>query len=189
MVGEIRDKETAALAVQAALTGHLVLSTIHTNNAVGVIPRLVDMGIDPFLIAPTLILAMAQRLTRTLCSGTGKEVLINESMRAMFDKQFSDLPAEFKNEINKIKSVYEVEPTEECPTGTKGRMAVVEVLKMDRELEKTILTNPTEPEIMKEARKQGMFTMLEDAIIKSSQKIIPFSEVSTLRAGADDIIL
>ncbi|HJN62878.1 MAG TPA: GspE/PulE family protein [Candidatus Paceibacterota bacterium] len=189
MVGEIRDKETAALAVQAALTGHLVLSTIHTNNAVGVIPRLVDMGIDPFLITPTLILAIAQRLVSTLCVDTGKERELDASLKAMLDKQFADLPVGFKKEVNAIKSVYELEPTGSCPTGTRGRMAVVEVLKMDRDLEKTILTNPIEQEIKSQARKQGMLTMLEDAILKSSQKLVPFKEVNKLRAGTDDIIV
>jgi type IV pilus assembly protein PilB len=189
MVGEIRDKETAALAVQAALTGHLVLSTIHTNNAVGVIPRLVDMGIDPFLIAPTLILAMAQRLVRKTCPGTGKEKKLEGSLKAMFDKQFADLPLEFRKDegIDDIKSIYELEPTEKCPSGTSGRMAVVEVLKMTKDLEKTILTNPIEQEIMKDARKQGMLTMLEDALIKSSQKLVPFEEVSTLRSSVEDL--
>ncbi|MBO06415.1 MAG: GspE/PulE family protein [Candidatus Pacebacteria bacterium] len=189
MVGEIRDKETAALAVQAALTGHLVLSTIHTNNAVGVIPRLVDMGIDPYLITPTLILAIAQRLVSTLCVDTGKERELDASLKAMLDKQFADLPVGFKKEVNAIKSVYELEPTGSCPTGTRGRMAVVEVLKMDRDLEKTILTNPIEQEIKSQARKQGMLTMLEDAILKSSQKLVPFKEVNKLRAGTDDIIV
>lgn len=189
MVGEIRDKETAGLAIQAALTGHLVLSTIHTNNSVGVIPRLVDMGVDPYLIAPTLILAMAQRLVRTLCPDSGKEKLIDGSLKVMFDKQFADLPAEYRKEIDKIKSVYEIEPTSSCPSGTKGRMAAVEVIKMTRDLEKIILNNPVEQEIMKEGRKQGMLTMLEDAIVKSSQRLVPFEEVSTLRAGADDVII
>src|SRR5574343_843059 len=78
MVGEIRDKETAQLAIQAALTGHLVLSTIHTNNSIGVIPRLIDMGIDPYLIAPTLKLAIAQRLARRVCPGTGREEALDE---------------------------------------------------------------------------------------------------------------
>jgi len=80
MVGEIRDKETAQLAIQAALTGHLVLSTIHTNNSIGVIPRLIDMGVDPYLIAPTLKMAISQRLAKTLCSGTGLEEPIDKSV-------------------------------------------------------------------------------------------------------------
>ena len=88
MVGEIRDKETAALAIQAALTGHLVLSTIHTNNAVGVIPRLIDMDIDPYLIPPTLILAMAQRLVRKICPDSQKEIPVEGSMKVMLEQQF-----------------------------------------------------------------------------------------------------
>ena len=96
MVGEIRDKETAQLAVQAALTGHLVFSTIHTSNAMGVIPRLIDMGVDPFLIAPTLILAMAQRLVQLICPNTGKVVPVAGSIGAQIEKEFSDLPEEFK---------------------------------------------------------------------------------------------
>ena len=189
MVGEIRDKETAGLAVQAALTGHLVLSTIHTNNAAGVIPRLVDMGVDPFLIAPTLILAMAQRLVRTLCPEGGLEKPVDGSLKVMLDKQFANLPQEFRGEVDNIKSLYEIESTEDCPTGTKGRMAVIEVLKMTRDLEKIILNDPTEQSIISEGRKQGMLTMLEDAIVKSSQRLVPFSEVNTLRSGSDDIVL
>ena len=147
------------------------------------------MGIDPFLITPTLILAIAQRLVSTLCVDTGKERELDASLKAMLDKQFADLPVGFKKEVNAIKSVYELEPTGSCPTGTRGRMAVVEVLKMDRDLEKTILTNPIEQEIKSQARKQGMLTMLEDAILKSSQKLVPFKEVNKLRAGTDDIIV
>ncbi len=92
MVGEIRDAETANLAVQAALTGHLVLSTIHTNNSVGIVPRLLDMGVEPYLIPPVLILGMAQRLVRTLCPGGGKKMQVDSSMKKMLDAQFTDLP-------------------------------------------------------------------------------------------------
>src|SRR5574343_484727 len=106
MVGEIRDKETAQLAIQAALTGHLVLSTIHTNNAAGVIPRLVDMGVDPYLIAPTLILAMAQRLVKKICPGAGKEEKIEGSLKVMIDKQFSDLPANYVEELGLKNKVF-----------------------------------------------------------------------------------
>src|SRR5574343_321166 len=83
MVGEIRDKETAQLAIQAALTGHLVLSTLHTNNAMGVIPRLIDMGVDPYLIAPTLVMAMAQRLVRGLCPNAGIPKPVEGSLKVM----------------------------------------------------------------------------------------------------------
>ena len=180
MVGEIRDKETAELAIQAALTGQLVLSTIHTNNAVGVVPRLLEMGIDPYLIPPTLIIAMAQRLVKVLCPKSGKQVPVEDSLKIMIDKQFEDLPEKYKKEISEIKYVYEAEPSKNCPNGTKGRIAVFEVMTMSKELEKVILENPTDASIRKVARDAGMITMKEDAILKSSQKIIPFREVNTL---------
>ena len=180
MVGEIRDKETAQLAVQAALTGHLVLSTIHTNNAAGVIPRLIDMGVDPFLVAPTLIIAIAQRLVRTLCPDSGIPIPIEGAIKAMVDKEFADLPEEHRHKIHLGENLYKAEPTGECPNGTRGRTAVVEILEMNDELEHIILTNPVDEEIQKAARKGGMLTMKEDAIIKSSNRIIPFEEVNTL---------
>ncbi len=180
MVGEIRDKETAQLAIQAALTGHLVFSTLHTNNAIGAIPRLIDMGIDPFLIAPTLILTMAQRLVRKLCPGSGKPIAVEGSIKLMIDKQFEDLPLEFKRKLIFGKEVYEIEQTPECLNGTSGRMAVVEVLEMDKNIESVILKNPTESEFYKVARAKGMISMKEDAILKAFQRIIPFEEVSTL---------
>ncbi|MDQ3089862.1 MAG: GspE/PulE family protein [bacterium] len=180
MVGEIRDKETAQLAIQAALTGHLVLSTIHTNNALGVIPRLIDMGVDPYLIAPTLILAMAQRLVRTLSPGGGKPIPVEGSIQMMLEKQFADLPEKYKNKIPFGKEVYEAVSTKDSLSGTSGRAAVMEVLVMDRDIEQIILTNPTESEITKIARSKGMLTMKEDAIIKAFKRIIPFEEVNTL---------
>lgn len=180
MVGEIRDKETAQLAVQAALTGHLVLSTIHTNNALGVIPRLIDMGVDPFLIAPTLILAMAQRLVRTLCPDGGKPVPLEDSIKMMIDKEFADLPAEFRKDIPIGQEIYEPLITPTCLNGTAGRTAVMEVLAMNKEVEAVILKNPTEQELLKVARKNGMLTMKEDAIVKAFNRIIPFEEVNTL---------
>ena len=180
MVGEIRDKETAQLAIQAALTGHLVLSTIHTNNAIGVIPRLIDMGVDPYLIAPTLVLAMAQRLVKTLCTGAGKKLPLEGSLKMMIEKQFEDIPEKFRKEIPKTGYVVEAESSPTCPNGTRGRMAVFEMLAMDTELESVILKNPVESELMRVARKQGMLTMKEDAIMKSMQGLIPFREVNTL---------
>ena len=180
MVGEIRDKETAQLAVQAALTGHLVFSTIHTNNAVGVIPRLLDMGVDPYLIAPTLVLAMAQRLTKKLCPGAGKPHAMEGSIRLMFEKQFEDIPSEFRHDIPKFGNVYEATPTADCPKGTRGRLAVFEVLEMTKEIEAVILKGGNEPELVKTARKQGMFFMKEDAFIKAIKGEIPFEEVNKL---------
>lgn len=180
MVGEIRDKETAQLAVQAALTGHLVFSTIHTNNAVGVIPRLIDMGVDPYLIPPTLVLAVAQRLVAKLCQDGGKAVPIEGSIKVMVDKMFSEIPEDFRKEIPFTKNVYEAAPTNSCPKGVRGREAVFEVLEMNEDLEAAILKNASEASLLEIARKQGMLTMKEDALIKAMNKVVPFEEVAGL---------
>ncbi|HEY4489733.1 MAG TPA: GspE/PulE family protein [Candidatus Paceibacterota bacterium] len=180
MVGEIRDKETAQLAIQAALTGHLVFSTIHTNNATGVVPRLIDMEVDRYLIAPTLILVIAQRLVRTLCPGAGKPLPMEGSIKLMIDKQFEDLPDKFRNEIKFGKEVYEISATEDCPNGTRGRTAVMEVMEMDKDIESLILRGGTEIELSKMVREKGMISMKEDAILKAFKRVIPFEEVATL---------
>ncbi len=180
MVGEIRDAETAKLAIQASLTGHLVLSTIHTNTAAGIIPRLVDMGVDPYLIPPTLILGVAQRLVRKLAPNSGEEMKIEGSVRAMIDKQFEDLPAEFRSRIPQSDSFLKVKATPEFPSGISGRKAVFEMYKMDKDIEDVILKSPVESEIYDVARKKGMLTMREDAIIKAMRKEIPFEEINKL---------
>lgn len=178
MVGEIRDGETAKLAIQAALTGHLVLSTIHTNDSVGTIPRLIDMGVEPYLIPPVLICTIAQRLTRTLCNGTGKEVPLTLSDRAAIEAELASVPEKFRFKIP--DSIYEPEPSPTCPTGMRGRQAVFEVLEMSNELEKIILENPVESKLWVAARSQGMLTIKEDALLKAFDKKIPFSEVNQL---------
>lgn len=181
MVGEIRDKETAQLAIQAALTGHLVLSTIHTNTAIGIVPRLIDMGIDPYLIAPTLILGMAQRLVGKADPTATQEEDVSESIRALINHQFSDLPEQFKAKIPEMKSIRTIKPTPESPKGIKGRMAVFEMYEMDRKLESIVLAKPTDAELYDYLRKEkGMISMKEDAIIKALRKDIPFEAVSDL---------
>lgn len=186
MVGEIRDKETAQLAIQAALTGHLVLSTLHTNNAIGVVPRLVDMGIDPYLIAPTLVLSIAQRLVRKRCEGAGKVMPYEGAIKAMVEKEFQAIPESLRGEIPQTKEVYGIEASPECPNGTRGRIGVFEFLPTSSEVERVILNNPVEDAIFDVARTQGMLTMKEDAIIKMLKGAIPFEEVNTL--GSDVVI-
>jgi type IV pilus assembly protein PilB len=180
MVGEIRDEETARLAVRAALTGHLVFSTIHTNNATGVIPRLIDMGIDPYLIAPTLILAIAQRLVRTLCEGAGKEIPVEGSIKRMIEEQFNDLPEEYSKDIAIPDHVYEPQSTEECPSGLSGRTAVFEMLEVDEEIERVVLDGADEAEIRDVARKNGKLSMKEDALLKAFDGKVPFEEIGKL---------
>lgn len=177
IVGEIRDKETAQLAIQAALTGHLVLSTLHTNNAIGAIPRLIDMGVDPYLIAPTLILSIAQRLARTTCPSSRKQVPMDPSIKMQIEEELKDLPVEFREKIILKSEMYDTVPSAECASGTKGRIAIFEMFKIDKELQNAILKNPTYNEIYKIARKNGMITMKEDAMLKAVEGVIPYSDV------------
>ncbi|OIP65288.1 MAG: hypothetical protein COV32_02595 [Candidatus Yonathbacteria bacterium CG10_big_fil_rev_8_21_14_0_10_43_136] len=180
MVGEIRDAETAQLAIQAALTGHLVLSTLHTNTAIGAIPRLIDMGIDPYLIAPTLILSVAQRLVKKICQGAEMEVPNDGAIGIIVEKQFNDLPDEFKRMLDIGRPLFETVPIAECSSGTKGRLAVFEVFNVDKDIEKIILAEPTEVSLREASRKKGMISMKEDAILKSMDRFVPFQEINTL---------
>ncbi|MBP9714876.1 MAG: type II/IV secretion system protein [Candidatus Pacebacteria bacterium] len=177
MVGEIRDKETAQLAIQAALTGHLVLSTLHTNNSIGVIPRLIDMGVDPYLIAPTLVLSIAQRLARTTCASSRKAIPMDQSIKLQFEEQFKDLPAEFKKDILVKEEMFDTVPSPECPSGTRGRIAIFEMFKVDKDLQSVILKSPAYSDIYDVVRKKGMLSMREDAMLKAVDGIIPFTDV------------
>jgi len=177
-VGEIRDKETAELAIQAALTGHLVFSTLHTNSAIGAIPRLVDMGIDPYLIAPTLVLCIAQRLARKIHPTSKHEIPMDDATKLMIDTQFEDLPKEYKDALNiNGKTMYEAVSSPECASGLRGRMAIFEMFSIDKQLQQIILNKPQEQEIYKVVRSRGMLSIREDAIVKSLQGHIPMQEV------------
>lgn len=169
MVGEIRDEETASLAIHSALTGHLLLSTLHTNNALGVIPRLIDLGIKPYLIPPTLSLAIAQRLVRVLCSECKK--------RIRPPKEIEDL---ILKEVKEKKPIYVFSPVgcKKCNnTGYVGRTGVYEILEMTDSLARLILKDPSETKIAKEAKKQGMITMKQDGIQKILAGITSVEEV------------
>src|SRR3989338_3372785 len=179
MVGEIRDKETAQLAVHAALTGHLVLSTLHTNNAIGVIPRLIDMGVDPFLIPSTLALVIGQRLVRTLCQDSKKPLPVEGKVREMLDEEISIMPAEIKKTIELPKHIYQALSSATCPKGTRWRMGVFEMLAMTPELERLILEKqPSEAHIAEEAHRQGMLTMRQDGILKVLAGTVGIEELS-----------
>ena len=133
MVGEIRDEETASLAIHAALTGHIVLSTLHTNNAIGVIPRLVDMGVGAFLLPTSLNLAIAQRLVRRLCQKCKKEVVAPPQVATMIEKEINDLNPDKKKDFSweKPYKIYRAKGCKFCANkGTKGRVALFEMLVM-----------------------------------------------------------
>ncbi len=180
MVGEIRDGETAQLAIQAALTGHLVFSTIHTNTSIGVITRLLDMGIEPYLIAPVLIAALGQRLARGIAEGCSVPMEMTLSLKEMVDTQFKDLPDEYKKEFAIERPLFEAKPNEQYPTGMKGRVPVFEVLHVTDEIEEAILRSKGEEEIRKLARAKGMITIKEDAMIKCMAGRVPFIELAEL---------
>jgi type IV pilus assembly protein PilB len=178
MVGEIRDKETAQLAIQAALTGHLVLSTLHTNNAIGVIPRLIDMGVDPFLLPSTLIMTIAQRLVRKLCPDS-RAVIPEGALTTVVQGEVDGMPEKYKQEllVKKPFQIYQGVVSPACPKGTSGRMGIYETLFMTPELEKIIIDNPSENRILEEAKRQQMLTMRQDGIIKVLNGIIGVQEL------------
>jgi len=180
MVGEIRDKETAQLAIQAALTGHLVLSTIHTNTSIGIVPRLIDMGIDPYLIAPTLILGISQRLVRRVHPSARHETPIDQATKEYIEKEFSDLDPKYHSTLNIPDHMYDIRPTAEAPIGTKGRIPVFEMFSADRDVQELILKSPTEPELYKLLRSKGMLTLREDALLKALNGEVMMQDVYLL---------
>ncbi len=180
MVGEIRDGETAQLAIQAALTGHLVFSTIHTNTSIGVITRLLDMGIESYLIAPVLIAALGQRLARRIADDCGAPMEMTLSLNELVKKQFGDLPDEFKKEFDIGRPLYEAVGNAQFPTGMKGRVPVFEVLSITDEIEEAILRNKGEEAIRDIARKNGMISIKEDAILKCMGGLVPFIDLAEL---------
>jgi len=180
MVGEIRDQETAALATHAALTGHIVLSTLHTNNALGVIPRLIDLGVQPFLLPPALSLAIAQRLVRKLCQNCKKKIKPKREIRDLILKEIDNVPEKVKKEI-KIKeplTIFEPVGCRDCHnTGFSGRIALFEILEMTPQLAEIILKEPSEAKILEEAKRQGMLTMKQDGILKVLDGVTTIEEV------------
>ena len=180
MVGEIRDEESASLATQAALTGHIVLSTLHTNNAIGIIPRLIDMKIKPFLLPATLNIGIAQRLSHRLCPFCKEKVRPLKELEKMIVSELSLLPEQVKREVKIPEIIYVYKP-KGCPKcnnkGEKGRLGIFEVLKMTPDLEKIIVEDPTELKISAEVKRQGMISMRQDGIIKAINGDISIEEV------------
>jgi len=184
MVGEVRDEETANLVIHAALTGHIVLSTLHTSNALGVIPRLIDMGVKPYLIPSTLRLAIAQRLIRKLCSECKKQIIPRPEIKILIEKELASLSPDVKGKIAKPLKIYTAPGCPKCnDTGFSGRIALFEILSMTDEISDIILKEPSESAIRKEADKQGMITMRQDGILKVLNGTTTIEEV--LRASEE----
>lgn len=178
LVGEIRDQETAEIAIQAALTGHLVLSTLHTNSAVGAIPRLVDVGVKPASIGPSVTLVIAQRLVRKLCDNCKKPVDLDAKKLEQIKKYLEKVPARVdKKEYEKV-TVFAPVGCDACGGfGYKGRRGIFEFFKGGPELEEVILTEVSERALRKLAEKQMMVTMQQDGVLKVLSGMTTFEEV------------
>ncbi len=185
MVGEIRDRETAELAVNAALTGHLVLSTLHTNSAAGAIPRLIEMGIEPFLLSSTLQVVVGQRLVRTLCEekdtyklsaaeigGLEKMADLGSVLQSLKEEGVVAKKTTWKN-----VPLYREKASESCEEGFKGRLSIQEVLPVTSAIKELTLKEADADTIAAQARKDGMLTMLEDGVFKCANGVTSLDEV------------
>ncbi len=165
MVGEIRDGETAEIAINASLTGHLVFSTLHTNDAAGAFPRLIDLGANSRVLSSALSLTMAQRLVRKICPDCKKEFVLTEEKKKLLQRIVDVMPADEKP-TGEIKA-YFGEGCDKCnKTGFRGRLGVYEAITIDKNIEDVVESNPSEREIWKAARPQGILTMAEDGVKK-----------------------
>ncbi len=185
MVGEIRDNETAGLAINAALTGHLVLSTLHTNSAAGAFPRLIDMKVEPFLIASTTNCVLAQRLVRKLCPERERYKLKPAELKNLEKycdfKRILEILREEKiiKPKESLEDIYFYRPksSKESPEGYKGRIGIFEVLAVTESIKELIVKGATSDEIQRQAQKEGMRTMIEDGFIKAAQGITSIEEI------------
>jgi type IV pilus assembly protein PilB len=193
MVGEIRDSETAELTIHAALTGHLVLSTLHTNSSIGSIPRLVDMGIEAFLLASSLRVVGAQRLVRRICKECIEEVSISPVVAELIHDQVDGLPTE---ELEKYKfnledgfHMYKGRGCEMCGnSGYKGRVAIFEALEIDNDMKEIISEhNGSEIDVQMHAEKQGMITIKQDGILKVLLGMTTLEEVERVTEGSKSV--
>jgi len=165
LVGEIRDRETAEIACHASLTGHLVFSTLHTNDAIGAIPRLIDMGVQPSIIAPAINVTMAQRLVRRLCKKCKKAIEISNELKEKIESVLNNLPQNIRPSLP--KTIFKGSGCPECNnTGFKGRIAVFEIFKIDPEIEKSVISYASTTELKELSQKKGLVLMQEDALLK-----------------------
>jgi type IV pilus assembly protein PilB len=198
MVGEIRDKETADLAVQAALTGHVVLSTLHTNSASGVLPRLLDMDIEPFLVASTVNTCIGQRLVRRVCEKCREPFQTNETQTLSINKTLAGvLPktdAEMAAKVEELGyktlplandkgyTLYKGKGCEACTNGYKGRLGIYEVFGMTPVMEQLLAKRATTSQIQEQAQKDGMLTMKQDGYLKVLSGETSLEEVARVAA-------
>ncbi|MBU4480264.1 GspE/PulE family protein [Patescibacteria group bacterium] len=178
MVGEIRDNETAEIAVNSALTGHLVLSTLHTNTAAGTFPRFAELGVNPKILGSAVNITMAQRLVRKLCPYCKKEIPVEGENKILVDEIIGSVLNIEKYQINSTDKMYEPVGCEKCNNiGYKGRIGVFEAILVDENIENILKEYPSEREIKKEAEKQGILDMKQDGIIKVLNGVTSLDEL------------
>jgi type II secretory ATPase GspE/PulE/Tfp pilus assembly ATPase PilB-like protein len=184
LVGEIRDKETAHIALQASLTGHLVLTTLHTNDAAGTVARLLALGADINTIAPALNLVIAQRLVRKVCPNCAEWQKISPELYEKLKKEFANLPPTVKTPpLTPETKIPLPKGCEKCNfTGYKGRLGIFEAFQVDDEMEKFILTNPSIVDLRKKAIEKGMVLMHVDGYIKVLMGLTTIEEVERVTA-------
>jgi len=176
MVGEIRDLDTAKIAINAALTGHMVLSTLHTNNAAGTIPRLIDLGVNPNIIAPAVNLAMAQRLVRKLCDKCKQKREPKKEELEIVEKIIKTLPQNYDTPTE--FTFWEAKGCDSCNNmGYRGRIGIFEAILVDENIEKLILKKPGETEILKAAESQNILNMKQDGVLKAIKGITTIEEL------------
>ena len=173
MIGEIRDFDTLDIAVKAALTGHLVLSTIHTNTAPGAVTRMVNMGLEPFLVSSSVIMIAAQRLVRKICDKCKESYEVDDAIARTVG---------IKDSIS--RKFYRGKGCKFClGTGYRGRVGIIEVLTIDSDIKRLIMDKATEAQTKAQARKTGMITLREDGINKASQGLTTLEEIVRVTAG------
>lgn len=178
MVGEIRDEETAGLAIQAALTGHIVLSTLHTNNSIGVIPRLIDMKAQPFLLPVSLNLMIGQRLVGEICQDCKFAEEAPPDVQKILKKSLAEMPEEYQKKYAEPYNIFHNRGCNKCKgKGVVGRIALFEVFQMTPSLGEIISTGSSVQKIMQEAKDQGMITMRQDGIVKALDGLVSTEEV------------
>jgi type II secretory ATPase GspE/PulE/Tfp pilus assembly ATPase PilB-like protein len=177
MVGEIRDEETASVAIDSALTGHLVFSTLHTNNAAGAIPRLIDIGVNPKIISSALNIAIGQRLVRRLCKFCKEEYIPEGKEADVLAREYPEIK-KYRPELELPEKLWRPVGCDKCSfTGYKGRVSIYEGILMDRAVEAILRENPSEREIKDASKPQGILDMRQDGLVKCIGGVTTIAEI------------
>lgn len=178
MVGEIRDEETTKTAIHAALTGHLVFSTLHTNTAAGTFARLIDLEANPDILGSAINFTMAQRLVRKLCPESKKERPVTEEERTLIEKILSTIAdKELREQYLPVTSIYDPTPSDDCPDGYRGRTGIFEAIQITNEIDELVRAEASEGDIESAAEKQGILSMKQDGILKVLEGITSLEEL------------